>query len=510
MDPCFLQPETLQLENPLPGKPDSSSQGMRFIKFYVCLLSILFAALVITESKVTAKTPSEVFKLVSKSVVVIKSYDDRDKLLTSGSGIVIEKSSDVVTNYHVIERAARIVVLYNNREYNATLRHVDQIRDICSLSVPGLNAVPVSLGTASSIEIGATVYAIGFPMGVGLTFSDGIVSCLRETSGGNYIQFTAPISSGSSGGGLFDEQGKLIGIPTYFVSQGQLLNFALPVEWVIDLPNRISDKSFDHKKENKSENDYQRKAAAMEEKEDWVAQIALCERWTKEFPASMRSWELLGAAYANNGDLNKAIEAYRQAVMINQDSMQTWLELGLLYGKTGQVEKQVDAYRKAVRINHDYAGAWYKLAIVYRDTDQFSNALEASKQVVRINPSHLSTWMVLGYLYGRLGQYDQQIDAYLQALHLNRYSADAYVCLGIAYKNAHREEEEKEAFHQALRLKPDNPIALFNLAHDYMQHGEKEKGMEYYSRLQAIDPEIAKLFFNDLNYRMDCRTGRKN
>ncbi|NTW52804.1 MAG: tetratricopeptide repeat protein [Chlorobiaceae bacterium] len=462
----------------------------------------------ISGGQVFAKTPIEVFKQASKSVVVIKTYDDKGKLLSSGSGIVLDREGDVVTNYHVIERAATLVVVYDSKEYKAFPKFVDRIRDVCSVKVPGLGAPPVLLAKTSQVEIGSTVYAIGSPMAAGLTFSDGIVSSLRETSGGHYIQFTAPISPGSSGGGLFDQEAQLIGIPTYFIAQGQLLNFALPVEWIVDLPNRhyvqvTSEPGV------KRDDEYQSQALALEEKEDWLAQIHLCLRWTNAIPRSVRAWELLGSAYGNNGEFGKAIEAYRHAVLINPDSAQYWLELGLLYGKTVQPVKQIEAYRMAVRINPDYAGIWYKLAVVYRDALQFERALEASKAVTRINPAHVSALMIQAYAYGKLGQPSRQIDAYLQAIHIDEYSADAYVSLGVAYGNAGRKEEELKAYDQAIRLNPNEGSALFNLGHYYLARGNREKGMEYYDRLKPVDPELVRIFFDDLNYRVYPETVNK-
>jgi tetratricopeptide (TPR) repeat protein len=468
---------------------------------YLSCLFCLFAALVISASRGEAKTAIEVFKQVSKSVVVIKTYDEKGKFIVSGSGVVIDKDGNVVTNYHVIERAAKLIVAYDKKEYRAAPQYIDRIRDVCTLSVRGLNAEPVSLGNTSKIEIGSTVYAIGYPMAVGLTFSDGMVSSLRETTGGHYIQFTAPISSGSSGGGLFDEHAQLIGIPTYFISQGQLLNFALPVEWIVELPHRHITQSSEYQKPDKIDADYLRQAVALGEKEDWVAQIQLCERWTKALPKVVRAWELLGFAYANNGELAKAIGAFRQAIQLNPDSVQYWLELGHLYGRTRQEDKQTDSYRMAVRINPENASAWYKLAVVYRDAGKFSNALEAAQQVTRINPAHVSAWMIMGYSYGKLDQQTKEIDAYLQAIHIDEYLSDAYVCLGVAYGKDHRKDDEEESYQQALRVNPDMNTALFNLGHYYMRQGNKEKGMNYYSRLKTVDPEMAKMFFDDLSYR---------
>ena len=184
-----------------------------------------------------AKTASQVFDQVSSSVVVIRTYDARGAELGMGSGVVLA-SNVIATNCHVIEDASKVRVVHQRKEYAATLRHSDWERDVCSLTVTNIKALPVSIGSTSGLKIGARVYAIGAPKGLELTLSEGIISSLRQVEGGHYLQISAPISPGSSGGGLFDEEGRLIGLPTFYLAEGQQLNFAVPVEWISELPDR--------------------------------------------------------------------------------------------------------------------------------------------------------------------------------------------------------------------------------------------------------------------------------
>jgi hypothetical protein len=90
--------------------------------------------------------------------------------------------------------------------------------------------------------VGAKVYALGNPRGLELTLSDGLVSALRRDRDGElkYVQISVPISHGSSGGGLFDTAGRLVGITTAGVDDAQNLNFALPAEWILQLPMRAA------------------------------------------------------------------------------------------------------------------------------------------------------------------------------------------------------------------------------------------------------------------------------
>jgi S1-C subfamily serine protease len=191
-----------------------------------------------------AKTASEIYELASRITVVVESTYDEKETTAQGSGVILSEE-EVVTNCHVIKGASQIEVLIGNEVHSATLRYSDWDRDICSLSVKGLGgglggqvAVPSMIGNSKTLKVGTKVYAVSAPHGLELTLSDGIVSSLREVEGGNYIQTTAAISPGSSGGGLFDENGALVGIMSFNYTKGQNLNFASRVEWIEELPKR--------------------------------------------------------------------------------------------------------------------------------------------------------------------------------------------------------------------------------------------------------------------------------
>jgi TPR repeat protein len=184
-------------------------------------------------------TASRVFAAVSPSIVVVKAFDKNGHAIALGSGVVIAQGV-VISNCHVFEstRTASASVFYQTHRFPATLRYGDPEHDLCSFTVKGLAAPQVKMGSAAALEVGENVYAIGAPEGLDLTLSSGIVSSLRKVPGGVLIQTTAPISPGSSGGGLFDSEARLIGITAFYAKEGQQLNFALPAEWITELPAR--------------------------------------------------------------------------------------------------------------------------------------------------------------------------------------------------------------------------------------------------------------------------------
>ena len=214
------------------------------------LIIIIFAVTTVSPYPADGKSVKEMFAEVSSSIVVVLTLDAGGRKTGQGSGVVVGKN-EVVTNCHVVSNARTIAVRQaadvRGREtyrMEAELVARNEQRDLCLLSVKELSvppaAPPVTFAAARSVSIGEEVYAIGAPQGLDLSLSRGIISQLR----GNYgkqsapiIQTDAAISPGSSGGGLFNENGELLGITTFKFSGGasEGLSFALPVEWVKEL-----------------------------------------------------------------------------------------------------------------------------------------------------------------------------------------------------------------------------------------------------------------------------------
>lgn len=188
-----------------------------------------------------ALTPEQIFEKVSPSVWFVYGQDATGRRLGQGSGVVIGPER-VVTNCHVLARARTVSIEKDNIAYRGTLEHADAERDLCSLAVRNFKAPAVETADFDKLKAGQRVYAIGNPKGLELTISDGLISGLRaEQPNFPPIQTTAPISPGSSGGGLFDAEGRLIGITTGNYAgrdQGQNLNFAIPASWIAELPER--------------------------------------------------------------------------------------------------------------------------------------------------------------------------------------------------------------------------------------------------------------------------------
>lgn len=175
-------------------------------------------------------TPGEINKMISAATAEITTYRPGGQEIALGSGFFIQDNGLLVTNYHVVEGAYTIKVKLGSYTYNATHVHCyNKQKDVATLWVNtnGRKVPYLDLNTTLP-QVGETVYAIGSSLGLTGTFSSGIVSYSnRELEGVKFIQTTAPISSGNSGGPLVNEFGQVIGMNTATYTQGQNVNLSV-------------------------------------------------------------------------------------------------------------------------------------------------------------------------------------------------------------------------------------------------------------------------------------------
>jgi hypothetical protein len=181
---------------------------------------------------------AQIAELATPSVVVVENYNEDGQKAELGSGYVFSPDGIVMTNYHVVRGAASLAVKIPGREETRvdSLLGYDVAHDVAALKLDGTFPA-LATEDADEVKTGARVVAIGAPLGLENTVSEGIVSAVREINGVHVIQTTASISPGSSGGPLLNEFGKVIGLTTAQMVNGQNLNFVIAAKHLIDLRN---------------------------------------------------------------------------------------------------------------------------------------------------------------------------------------------------------------------------------------------------------------------------------
>jgi S1-C subfamily serine protease len=171
------------------------------------------------------RSVADVVKSTADAVVLVVTSDESGKALKQGSGFIISADGKVLTNDHVIAGARSAMVKLSNGAFFPVdgLLASNQEHDLALIKVAGTNLPTLSLGDVEKLAVGDRVIAVGTPLGLENTVSDGIISAIREIGGLKWIQTTAPVSHGNSGGPLVNLEGKAVGVVTSFMIGGENL-----------------------------------------------------------------------------------------------------------------------------------------------------------------------------------------------------------------------------------------------------------------------------------------------
>ena len=167
-----------------------------------------------------------------------------------GSGFIIDAEGYVLTNHHVVAEADEIKVsLHNGDSYEAELIGSDKKLDIALLKIDTDDELPaVDLGSSEDARVGEWVVAIGNPFGLNYSVTAGVISAKGRTIGhsayDNFIQTDASINPGNSGGPLFNLDGKVIGVNSAIIRNGQGIGFAVPIDMVRDIVPQLKEKGY--------------------------------------------------------------------------------------------------------------------------------------------------------------------------------------------------------------------------------------------------------------------------
>lgn len=208
---------------------------------------------IITKREMSA---TEVFQYTAGSVFKLEIYDAENNRMKTGSGFVIDPSGIAVTNHHVIAEGDKMVAVFggHGRVYGdiavEKIIFSDQDKDLATIKLAGGDFDSIKISSNRFPLSGQKVYAVGCPLGLAISLTDGIVSNGNQyVNGQRYVQVTAPISPGNSGGLLADSFGEAIGVTTSILVEGQSLNLAIPSDLILEtammsLPHRFADRFY--------------------------------------------------------------------------------------------------------------------------------------------------------------------------------------------------------------------------------------------------------------------------
>lgn len=297
-----------------------------------------------------------IVKRISPAVVVVETQRGNKKGL--GTGFFINSQGHIVTNYHVIFGAERATVKTQDGRRYPVKRVIAEDKEgdlvLITADVPPREVVPLEI-SGKLPEVGEKIYAIGHPMGLEKTVSEGIVSAIRKLPKlGDIIQITAPISPGSSGGPVFNSAGQVIGVARATFRTGQNLNFAVPGRKVLEM---------------KGGHGYS------------FSQLA------QEMPGTALEKFQQGRVLHARKEYAKAIQAFQEAIKVKPDFAEAYHGAGMSYGAMRRTDLAINNFRQAVRLKPEMPLFHYHLALAYYVSGDRPKAQEEYRLLTRLDPN---------------------------------------------------------------------------------------------------------------------------
>jgi serine protease Do len=295
----------------------------------------------------------EFYGRMAPSVVKIEAHNTNGRV-SVGSGVMIAEGI-AATNCHVTRYAKSIEVIKGGLSVTAESQISDLEHDVCILKAPGMK-VPVVNKANSKLRVGQEVVAFGYIAGLGPRMSAGEVTSLYEYNSSRVIESTAAFTSGASGGGLFDRQGKLLGLVTFFRrGKDEGSHFSIPADWIFQALQKMPAKPIapldgDTPFWQKTAANQPNFLRAVTLRADGEAESlrGLSQSWTEAESNNSDAWFMLGNAYQLLGQYDEAIRAFRKAVAKDAEHGSAWLALGVSYVR-GRIKGETDAIMRVLK-----------------------------------------------------------------------------------------------------------------------------------------------------------------
>ena len=425
-----------------------------------------------------ALSSQEIYRQAERQVFVLEVLNEQGAIFSYLSAVLLEPDT-VATQCDSVQGAASLRLRQGAEIYPARIAHKDSARNLCLLHAPGAGTSSAKLRDDVPAA-GAQVYAVSNALGLGVSIAEGVVAGVRAIQGESFIQHSAAIAPGSEGGGLFDAEGKLVGLISYRQRDGQNVNFAFPAKWLKEIGQRAASAD--------AAESWRTKALDLDREAKWEDLAAHAAAWSKALTDSSEAWLWLGSAHIRRQDWPAAELAYSEAlryepsathagvalarVLLAQNKAQPaldvarsmlryrvedariWLTIGAAERALGHADEAKQAYAQSAQLEPWNSEAYMGLVSIARLRGDWVGAVSAQRQVVQLDADNPFNWIDLASLYGRSGRPERALASAERAIALAPGNGDAWLFKGGALSGMKRQREAIEAMQKAITLKP--------------------------------------------------------
>lgn len=442
------------------------------------LTNIYVLVLVSVTAQIQSKLP-QLIKKVDPSVVKIYTLDSKNDYQSQGSGVIISNDGICVSNYHVLIGAIKaIAITASGKKYEISkILDFSKQNDLIKfkLNIGNENTIPAIINSILP-QKGIEVFAVGYPNGFKIqgesTATTGIISSFREDNGEKIIQTSTPFTHGSSGGGLFDDTGKLIGITSgTFADEVKdrhaNLNKVIPVALVNKLNRNFNlTLSMFYEKIKNDENFI--KGMLAYESRNFETATYFFRAHIKDFPEDATAWFRLGNAFnqlgrgsLNKEILNSAIECFDISISLDTNYYHPWGQAALVYSILGEISLAKYYAIKSYQIEPNVGFTNYVIGRIANGEGNYVQAIEflssaISKASDFDKSFSLHQWHLERAIAESLLKLDNQAENdYKTCLYLNSNNLDGYFNYAVFLENRDRKNEACNYFNILYNKNPN-------------------------------------------------------
>ncbi len=431
----------------------------------------VFAGLLLCPAAL-AEDLSKVMKRCGPAVVVIRQADGE----VLGSGVLVSADGVILTAEHLFDDDTEYTVELYKGEKLPVKRFLyrNAELDLAALEVAGKGLPSVEIADANKAQVGAGVVAIGNPEGFENTISQGVLSGKRALGDESFrLQTTAPISPGSSGGGLFDEQGRLLGILVSYYSSGQNLNFAIPATYADYGGLRALDRQIVAKP---SEVDgYLKRAQAYFEVTEFELALVDLKQALQLDKQSESAYRLRGEIFWQQGRNEESLADFTTAARLNPKNPANYFDRAHTYRSMERYDDAVAEFQKSLELDSGYEDAYRGLAETYFWVGEYQKAAQAWTGAIKANPDEVSYLTYRGEAYFFAEDYEAAGDDFVAVIGKDPTWFEPYFYGGRMCLIASRYEDAVRLLDLAIDASPERASAHFyrGWAHSERQDYEK-------------------------------------
>ena len=219
--------------------------------------------------------------------------------------------------------------------------------------------------------------------------------------------------------------------------------------------------------------------------------VRLAEALAEQYPGSLFIWNMLGAAAAQSGQLDKSICAFEKMVAINPSSAEPYYNMGIALQTQGKLDDAIASYEKALSLKADYAEACNNLGVALKDRGDLGEAIASYKKALSLKPDYAEACNNMGLALKDRGDLGEAIASYKKALSLKPDYAEACNNMGLALKDQGKFDDAIASYEKALSLRPDYAEAYYNLGIAFQNHGQLNRAIASYEKVLSLRPDYA-------------------